>query len=96
MFLTFSEDITKKDQDGITFVCIFKEQQEVTLKISRTALNVMEISNDDSQGIINKINNLLLNSPKLDDNEILKEIGVDSHRTVLITNLRTIKIVHGV
>ena len=73
MFLTFLKDITKNCQDGITYICQFKEKQEVELNISRTAFDKIQITNDNYNDILSIINDRLSSCFKsLDDDEILK------------------------
>lgn len=87
MLLKFIKDITKSGQDGISFICSLKEDDEIELSISRTAFSIVGIGDDSNEGIVNRINVYLSNYfMKIDDDEKLKSIDITSTKIIFITD----------
>lgn len=86
--IVLEKDISESGLDGIKLQCKF-DNYNITLNVSGTAMSKMGMEIDDSMDAkTNIINNLLWRElARLDDNEVLQEINIDSEKIIFITNL---------
>ena len=86
--IVLEKDISESGLDGIKLKCKLGSYN-IVLNISGTAMSKMGMKIDDSMNDkTNIINNLLWRElGRLDDNEVLQEIDIDSEKIIFITNL---------